>query len=338
MKNFCLFQIVLFSIVVFPGMVLSGVIFSDNFDSSPDWQSNQTVNKSAGGNDISVIGSEGNVPKGWHGYRAASSVFTNNRGHDTFVLDSSGAMGDGKGITYAIESSGPDLGRWAGGSLDLWLGKDGYNEIYIRFYLKYHPDWDWGGPTNTNKHAYQKLLRISSYPDIEDYNSKYHPHYYGGSGFNMPVWFPDFYYNYQNPPYGFTFLNEQVRQAPDYGMDIGTVQPNALWPTDGDWHCYELHVKMNSAEGVADGIRAMYIDGLKVFEKTDTVWKKAGSHSRGWNWLMFLDNATVNGRNISENHEQLVYFDNVVVSTEYIGPIGGPPKLPGVPTNVRLVQ
>lgn len=323
-----IFNFLLLNAVLLPNFspAFAEILFQDNFDNSPDWQSNQTVNKSvSGGYDISWTMTRSDTcttncpPQGWTSYRASSSLWTDDRGKDTYVLNSAGARGgSGKGITYNVEVSG-DYGTWSGGSLDIWLGQTGYKELYVRYYLKFDPSWQWTNPDNS-ANSQLKLIRISTFND-NIWTSSTNPHQYFSEGLNKPVFFPDWYYNRSYPP---TVLFNSERFAPLYTVGNDKTVSSAKWPNDGDWHCYEFHVKMNSAPGVADGIWGVYIDGALVAESTTVQWKMEGSNTTyNWNWLMFIDNIT-NASAPRENHVEMpIYMDDVVVSTEYIGPATG---------------
>ncbi len=307
----------------FKNSIEAEIIFEDNFDNSPDWQSNQTVNKSqSGGYDISWTQTRSDIcttlcpPQGWTSYRAASSQWTDDRRKDTYILNSEGARGGtGKGITYNVEVSG-DYGVWSGGSLDLWLGEEGYEELYIRYYLKYDINWNWTNQDNT-QHCQQKLIRISTFND-DIWTTTYNPQQYGSASVNWPTLYPDWYYNASYPPAKMTMA---VRKAPDYSVDETETVSGAVWPTDDNWHSYEFYVKMNSFPGVADGIWKVWIDGNLKGERTNVEWKMAGSNTtHNWNWLMFLDNVTNASATLDSHTEMSLYMDDVVISTSYIGP------------------
>ena len=301
------------------------IIFQDNFDNSPDWQSQQTVHKSEPeGHDINFGMTRSDrcttfcPPQGWTSYRTASSHWADDRRKDTYILSTEGARGSsGKGITYNVEVRQ----NWVGGSLDLWLGEAGYEELYVRYYLKFDKNWKWSNPEDT-RHCIQKLIRISTFND-NIWTTSYTPQGFGSSYVNWPVFIPGWYHN---ASYGETTLTCSVRKAPDYYayMDGHT---NVHSPDVGDWHCYEFHVKMNSANGVADGVYQFFLDGKLKAESTTVEWKQAGSDTtHNWNWLMFTDNI-FNSSAAPEDHvEMSLYMDDVVVSTEYIGPASHDPN------------
>ncbi|OFZ19583.1 MAG: hypothetical protein A2X94_14140 [Bdellovibrionales bacterium GWB1_55_8] len=309
----------------------SAIIFSDNFESSPDWHSQQTVHKSVGGVDRAWPATYSRActttcpPEGWTAYRAAASYFTDTPGLETFTLGAQGHRSSGpgstgatgKGITRNVESSGA-YGSWEGGSLDVWLGPEGQEELLVRYWLKYAPDWTWTDAGNT-QHAQQKLIRISRFAgDVTD-TVNFNPQMFFNPTQNGPSWMPDWYYNHSYSSTSF-FSSEFFNPQPSGSIGYGPTQTFAslLWPSDGGWHLYEFRVKMNSAPGVSDGHWELWIDGLTTPEKhaakTDVLWvDSTGSVSPGWNYLMFLDNITVAPAEVSAKKEMQIFLDDVVV-------------------------
>ena len=302
------------------------ILFQDNFDNSPDWQSNQTVSKSvSGGYDISFSMTRSDTcttncpPQGWTSYRAASSQWTDDRGKDTYILNSDGARGgSGKGITYNVEVTG-NYGTWSGGSLDIWLGEAGYKELYVRYYLKFDSSWKWTNPGSTEHHS-QKLARISTFND-NIWTTTYNPQGFGSISVNWPASIIEIYYNSVYSGNDPAHYEQQVRRAPDYEALMPVGDYNALILSDGQWHCYEFQVKMNSAPGVADGEWRFYRDGEEKISRNDVIWKKEGSDmTHDWNWIMLLDNVTNASAPLNDHVEMSMYMDDVVISTSYIGP------------------
>lgn len=311
---------------VLPKYASAAILFEDNFDNSPDWQSQQTIAKSVGGTDRAWPATFTGVctttcpPQNWTAYRASASYFTDTPGNDTYVLNFTGARGgSGKGITLNVESSG-SYGNWAGGSLDLFLGTLGYQELYVKYWLKYDANWLWTNPTNT-EHGQQKLIRISRFSgNLNDYNN-HNPQMFFTPTENGPSWMPDWYYNKSYPPTSFfssEFFNTQANRSIGYGPT--QTFASLIWPSDSGWHSYEFRVKMNSAPGVADGEWEIWIDGQNTPDKhqvkTTVSWvDSTGTVDQGWNYLMFLDNITVAPALLSEKKEMQIYMDDVIVST-----------------------
>jgi hypothetical protein len=319
-----IFTSLLFTTIVLQNSspVFAEILFQDNFDSSPDWQSQQTIHKSQpGGTDIAwgMTRSDNCTtycpPQGWTSYRAASSYWIDDRRKDTYVLSSEGARGgSGKGITYNVEVTG-DYGAWSGGSLDIWLGETGHSELYVRYYLKFNSNWEWTNPEQ-NEHSQQKLMRISTY-NANIWTTNYNPQEFGSGSVNWPTLYPGWYNNVSFPPAQMTMA---VRKALTYATDDTEKVANATWPTDSDWHCYEFRVKMNSSPGVANGEWEAWIDGVSVGSRTDVEWKMNGSNTtHNWNWVMFIDNITNGSSPLDSHTEMQLYMDDVIISTEYIG-------------------
>lgn len=296
----------------------AGVIFQDNFDNSLDWQSQQhTIESRSWGNTRADICTEYCPPKGWTSYRAAPSFWKDDRRKDTFIVDNAGARGgSGKGLTYNVEVSG-HFGTWAGGSLDLWLGEAGYNELSVRYYMKFDSGWKWSDPLN-QYNCYMKLLRISTFND-NIWTTAANPESYGGANDkNFPVLLPDWAFLKDLRPVN-TMLLSSIRKAPDYEIPASYEVRSVHAPAVNEWHCYEFYVKMNSGNDVADGVFRVYLDDVLVQEVTNVVWKKSGSGPAKWNWIMLADNVTNASAPVEDHSEITYYIDDVVVSTEHIG-------------------
>ena len=309
-----------------PSETSGAILFQDNFDESPDWQSQQTVAKSVGGQDRAWPATyRGNCtttcpPQGWTAYRTSASHFTDTPGLDTYVLSSAGARGgSGKGVTLNVEST-TGYGDWAGESLDLRLGATGYQELFVRFWLKYDPIWLWTDPGNT-QHAQQKLIRISRFnADPTDYMN-HNPQMFFTPTENGPSWMPDWYYNKSYSLTSF-FSSEFFNTQPNGSIGYGPTQTfsSFVWPSDGQWHLYEFRVKMNQAPADGKGEWEFWIDGStasnKHAVKTNVNWvDSSGAVATGWNYLMFLDNITVAPAPVADKKEMPIFMDDAVVYT-----------------------
>ena len=308
--------------LMLPNFSQAAIVFEDNFDASPDWQSAESYPSA---NAIwpntwkdKAGGPSQPPPQNWTSYRAAIPRWL----HDsTFILGSEGARdGIGKGMTYNLDPPGCyGGGCWVGGGLDLSLGDAGYQEIYVRFYLKYDPNtFHWG--TIIPNYALQKLIRISRFKVPLTLSSS--PQNFS-NGDQTPTFYPDFH----NDP---NLASNKVHFEPGHVFDpvggglISEYGGQIPWPTDGEWHSYEFRVKMNSAPGVADGEWEFWLDDLSDSShhmlSTSLAW--VGSESLttpGWNWLTVLDNMT----NLSDSQYydtvMKLFMDDFVVSTSYIG-------------------
>ena len=269
-------------------------------------------------------------------FRVGATVFDSNVTPAFEIKDGIGRDG-GRGLVYNVEVSG-SYGVWTGGNpVGVWLGNTGCQDVYVRFYLRYPPEWKWTDDNNpiSNRGAQQKILRLSRYNGT--LNDGGNPQVYGPSsgGKNDPVWIPDWYQYISVTPSYSKFMNSE-RYSPDYtandpATDFLSVKPNLypsgsdlLWPTDSKWHSYEFRAKMNSAPGVADGISEIWLDGVLMWSKSNIAWVNAGgSILQGWNNVSILDNVTMPAYPLTSQVAYPLYLDNIVISTTYSGP---PPK------------
>ena len=86
--------------------------------------------------------------------------------------------------------------------------------------------------------------------------------------------------------------------------------------SDGKWHFYEVHLKMDT--NGADGVAEVWIDGTKKLTATDVDY---GTQA-GWSYFVIGHNKGV----VSNGVPMAIDFDDFVVSS--IGPIGPFPMAP----------
>lgn len=141
----------------------------------------------------------------------------------------------------------------------------------------------------------------------------------------------------------------------------GPYGDNWTWGNDGSgvpllepdrWYCIEQHAKMNSVVGpfdqygngvgVADGVLEVWVDGIKVFAKTDVVFRKNLAIGIDEVWLDHYHGGTV-----PAEADHGFAMTGVVVARKYIGPrmknqqllvssgLAGSPQVPAeLPPNV----
>jgi hypothetical protein len=96
----------------------------------------------------------------------------------------------------------------------------------------------------------------------------------------------------------------------------------------GRWYCVEMMIKANSTPEAADGEEAFWVDGKKVGEFKGFRWRSNEKLKINSFWLEH-DGETGSTLNKDADHANRVYnvwFDDVVIATEYIGPVLGTPK------------
>lgn len=346
--------------VLLPLYVNAQILFEDNFDNQSDWHSKQGADSISWPSTYSGTCTTYCPPGGWTAYRVSRTLFSNDT-LDTYVIDSASAYGgSGKGLTYNIESTGGYntwtadnySSTWVGGGMNVYLGNGtNYDELYVQYKMKYKEGWRWNHPDHLFKHVEWKMIGLDSYKCTIPGTCTNHlgntcdpvARYPSGGGCVEPAAAIAQYFNASTS--GQSNTNPivrpmiSIRRAPVYNSSLGPLNWTQNLPQDNNWHTYEFNVKMNSAPGVADGCVKMYVDGTLINSNCSIDWEMSDTPSDfqaiGWNWISFFDNITISAHDIAEQQHQQLYFDDVVVSTEYIGPsyiIGG-----GIPKLLKLI-
>ena len=133
------------------------------------------------------------------------------------------------------------------------------------------------------------------------------------------------------PPGAWNFYSYWQEMKPDgLGHYWGNQFPagDAVIPR-GQWICVEAMVKANSSPKKADGEQAFWIDGKQVGRFTGIRWRSTNKLKLNSVWLMYnVDKGTDQHNNDPDPQSRIyeAWFDDVVVATEYIGPVRGRPK------------
>jgi len=96
----------------------------------------------------------------------------------------------------------------------------------------------------------------------------------------------------------------------------------------GQWICMETMVKANTA-GASDGEQAFWVDGKLVGHFKGIRWRSTDLLKLNSFWLQYdvcENSAQHNNDPTPKDREYEVWFDDVVLATDYIGPIQGKPK------------
>lgn len=184
-----------------------------------------------------------------------------------------------------------------------WSGSP--DELYIRFYLKWGTSWHHAVAAMSPG---QKILRIYSgaIPDNEVVRFQY----LGGT-------------------FGLVLLQASgmtTQDAPE-GDNYTWAEYNGDAYDGGNvWRCVEIHIKMNTTYSAPyDGLVEYWIDGDKKGTWANVRMRPDGTYH-------------LNGMQLPENVASLesgtnyLYLDNVVIATEYIGPVsnGSSPSTPTI--------
>ncbi len=96
---------------------------------------------------------------------------------------------------------------------------------------------------------------------------------------------------------------------------------NRVVPALGKWQCWEFMVQANSAPDRADGKQAMWLDGKLAGEWTGIRWRSREDVKVNAFWLQHYGADSGDPTKQFWRDEQTVWFDDVVIAREYIGPM-----------------
>jgi hypothetical protein len=292
-----------FLILISPKNGITEVIFSDDFSSWPDY------NFSA---------DDYNSPGGWS-------------------LANGGRFDTHDGIThYCGEVKTPGRGGSSDRCLQVWKHGTfhfyydgslayykgplhGYREIYVRWYMKIPSDFQLSeGDCYMN---YLKMWRfiVGSEP-----------------GCLLTSWCPAGAFEIYLTFWGSSFSGAVMKIGKSANPGAGNYTLISVSDIrDGQWHCHELRIKLNTA-GLAnaeiqywlDGIEKAHYSNLDYGASADDAFSSTG-----------LGIGNTGARNCSPQGEfqeawKVIEFDDYVLSTEYVGPSLNP--LP--PTGLRIIQ
>jgi hypothetical protein len=111
-----------------------------------------------------------------------------------------------------------------------------------------------------------------------------------------------------------------------WGNFFDPPKPEPIQP--GRWYCVEAMVKANSTPEAADGRQAFWVDGVKVGEFQGIRWRTSDALKLNTFWLLYYitDQSARHNNDTDPDRVYEVWFDDIVLATEYVGPIQGTPK------------
>jgi len=96
----------------------------------------------------------------------------------------------------------------------------------------------------------------------------------------------------------------------------------------GRWYCVEVMLKANSTPEASDGVQAFWVDGELYGWFDGFRWRTTDKLKINSFWLLFYNTeqaARHNNDPDPASRRMEVWFDDVVIATEYIGPVQGRP-------------
>ncbi len=223
------------------------------------------------------------------------------------IDESPGAAHSGRGaLRLAAPAAG---GRSSGSGATLWFGQENHERVHLRYYLRFAPDYDQGDLNHTGG----SLAGVAG-------NDKWAG--MGGAGLR-PMGDDGFSTRLEAwkdwgrvPAPGFMFLYtywmdmKRDRDGHYWGNMFGPEPAQRFVPDRGRWHGYELMVQVNSI-GKADGELAAWIDGRLYLHEKGFRWRSSAAVTlKRFDLGLYIHHAT---------RENVVWFDDVVLSTGYVG-------------------
>ena len=134
-----------------------------------------------------------------------------------------------------------------------------------------------------------------------------------------------FYFGFHDSVVGGHVESDSV----DHGFGLGNHKSTVSWSVvdDTNWHCMEVHAKMNPVGGVGNGVFEFWLDGAKIYSNSSVNF--TNSNGQQFSGARVGENAhsPANG-----GVDFYVDFDDFAISNSgYIGPIGIPS-----PKNLRV--
>lgn len=292
------------------------VLFEETFDSQQDWNTAGALNHKA----CDTL-SCANAPPNWNNYYAVPPV-----GNASIMIRS---LPDGS-ANHGTRATGKALiayysnVKYSGGQeLSKTFAQD-YEELYVRVWIKTQSKW------MTAHDSSIKLWRIGHW-DRQGSAFAYFPEGDGAplAGIN---WATNVTYRSTNGiPDGcyVTWARFDPQETAYYPAEknpfwndvpqrlLSGVRPDGAGGfADGQWHRYDVHVKMNTRTGDTwnrDGIYEFWYDGTLIRSEKTVNWRNSGSDSRvGWNTIQLGGNSD---NQYAGDTPQWIAFDDIVVST-----------------------
>lgn len=204
----------------------------------------------------------------------------------------------------------------------LYTHTKGVDTLFARFYVRFHPR------TGYLHHGVVQLLA--------DRDPTPWPK--GGAGLRPPG---DTKFTTELGPYGaggkfpppgvWHFYSYWHEMKPDgkgdyWGALFEAERPEPVQP--GRWYCIEGMLKANSTPDAADGEQAFWVDGKLVGHFTGIRWRSSDKLKINSFWLIYYitEFAAQSNHDTAKDRVEEAWFDDIVLATDYIGPVQGKPK------------
>ena len=200
----------------------------------------------------------------------------------------------------------------------------GADTTYARFYVKFSADYQychhfvWLG-ANERTNRWSAFGKAGLKPDGTYYSSGMEPWFAWGRNpppgeVSLYTYFLDMEPDRKMNKY---WGNGFFPPGPGKGQAAGE---HRIVPPLGRWQCWEFMIQANSAPDKADGKQAMWVDGTLVGEFTGIRWRNDMDLKVNCLWLEHYGYDESDPTREYWKTNQSVWFDDVVVARNYVGP------------------
>ncbi len=215
-------------------------------------------------------------------------------------------------------------GKNTGGEAKKWF-MPGQDVVFARCYVKFSEDYQYVHHflhllANQKKNKWSAFGKAGMKPDGTNFfTTGMEPWFAWGKNpppgeVNLYTYYMDMEIDKKMNKY---WGNGFFPKGPEKGHDGG---PDKVIPKLGEWQCWEFMVKANTPDK-ANGEAAMWLDGKLIGHFKGIRWRSDADLKVNCFWMLHYGN---DGSDPTKGHPketQTVWFDDVVVSTKYVGTI-----------------
>jgi hypothetical protein len=242
--------------------------------------------------------------------------------------------------TITVVSAEPHAGRFCA-SAEMHRGKDhggeakkwfmpGGDVVFARFYVKFSADYQYCHhfvwlAANQADNKWSAFGKAGLKPDGTYYSTGMEPWFAWGR--NPPPGEVNLYTYYldmaRDPRMDKYWGNGFFPPGPGKGKDAA---PDRVIPPLDRWQCWEFMIQANTAPDKADGRQAMWIEGKLIGDFTGIRWRNDLNLKVNCFWLEHYGYDDGDPTRAHDKDRQAVWFDDVVVARQYVGPMAAAGK------------
>ena len=216
-----------------------------------------------------------------------------------------------------------EQGKDTGGDAIKWF-MPGSDKVHVRFYVKFSADYQYNHHfvwllANQQKDKWSAFGKAGDKPDGTYFSTAMEPWFAWGKNPSPGEVNLYSYYLDMEPDRKMDKYWGNVFFPPGPGKGEAASANRVIPPLD-QWQCWEFMIQANTAADVADGAQAMWVDGKQVSTHTGIRWRSDVDLKVNCLWLEHYGYDGGDPTKAYWKKSQSVWFDDVVVATEYIGP------------------